>query len=182
MPESEDRGFSRRDFFLAAGAAGVGGVAGHLITKQIAHSGQAPAVATPPASPPSSTAAALENVPGQPPPSNYSGPMEPPNAESPDAEVPQVTKKLGWAIVGLGKLALEEVLPAFAAAKYAKLVALVSGHQEKAQQVAQVYGLDPNGQLLFRHNLGRDVDSSPVIDSRGTLLVGADDGSLYALR
>ena len=44
------------------------------------------------------------------------------------------------------------------------------------------YGLSDSGQLLFRHNLGRDVDSSPVIDSRGTLLVGADDGSLYALR
>ena len=45
-----------------------------------------------------------------------------------------------------------------------------------------VYGLSEGGQLLFRHNIGRDVDSSPVIDSRGTLLVGADDGSLYALR
>ena len=45
-----------------------------------------------------------------------------------------------------------------------------------------VYALSDNGQLIFRFNLGRDVDSSPVIDSRGTLLVGADDGSLYALR
>ena len=36
-------------------------------------------------------------------------------------------KKAGWAIVGLGKYATEQIMPAFAECKKSKLVALVSG-------------------------------------------------------
>lgn len=50
-------------------------------------------------------------------------------------------EKLGFAIVGLGKLALEEVLPAFAASRACKLAALVSGSPEKARRVAAMAGL-----------------------------------------
>ena len=50
-------------------------------------------------------------------------------------------KKIGFAIVGLGDLALAQVLPAFANSKYAKAVALVSGHLDKAKKVAGQYGI-----------------------------------------
>ncbi|PAW75661.1 MAG: hypothetical protein B9S38_00760 [Verrucomicrobiia bacterium Tous-C4TDCM] len=53
-------------------------------------------------------------------------------------------KKAGWAIVGLGQLALEEILPAFAGCKRSKPVALVSGHRDKALEVAREYDIAEN--------------------------------------
>ncbi|WP_435016273.1 Gfo/Idh/MocA family protein [Tundrisphaera sp. TA3] len=61
-----------------------------------------------------------------------SGP--PPAPVSPD-------KRLGFAIVGLGELALGEVLPAFGQCKYARPTALVSGDRSKAEKVADQYGI-----------------------------------------
>jgi predicted dehydrogenase len=71
-------------------------------------------------------------------------PLAPPDKQPPDLKVPQpVARKVGWAIVGLGKLALEQVMPAFREARLSEPVALVSGHPDKARQVARVYGIDP---------------------------------------
>lgn len=50
-------------------------------------------------------------------------------------------KRLGYAVVGLGKLSLEEILPALSLCKYAKLAALVSGDADKAREVAHRYGI-----------------------------------------
>jgi hypothetical protein len=44
--------------------------------------------------------------------------------------------------MGLGKLTVEEILPAFGACKSAYPAALVSGHPEKARQLADIYGVD----------------------------------------
>ena len=69
-------------------------------------------------------------------------PLAPPDKQPPKLVLPQVVKrKAGWAIVGLGQLALEEVMPAFAECKYSKPVALVSGHPDKAKRVAAAYGI-----------------------------------------
>ena len=51
-------------------------------------------------------------------------------------------KKLGWAIVGLGSLSINQILPAFAKCEKSKVVALVSGHPDKANKLAQRYGVD----------------------------------------
>jgi len=64
-------------------------------------------------------------------------------SEAPEKD-PLVTppgKRIGFAIVGLGHLALEWILPAFAQSKYAKPVALVSGDPAKARKVADQYGI-----------------------------------------
>src|SRR5437764_419806 len=50
---------------------------------------------------------------------------EPPQPRSPD-------KRLGVALVGLGHISLEQVLPAFGQSREAKLVGLVSGDPRKA--------------------------------------------------
>jgi hypothetical protein len=47
--------------------------------------------------------------------------------------------RIRWCAVGLGKLALDQVLPAFGACKKARLTALVSGDRGKAERVAQQY-------------------------------------------
>ena len=51
-------------------------------------------------------------------------------------------KKTGWAIVGMSKLVMDEVLPVFHHCKHARLVALVSGDAEKAEGVAKEYGIN----------------------------------------
>ncbi len=45
----------------------------------------------------------------------------------------------------------------------------------------QVRALDPSGAVRWSVSLGADVDGSPAILPDGTLVVGADDGALYAL-
>ncbi len=64
-------------------------------------------------------------------------PSKPPPAPLPPEQ------RVGFAIVGLGRLALEEILPAFAQSTKAKPVALVSGAPDKLQAVAKQYGIAP---------------------------------------
>jgi predicted dehydrogenase len=52
-------------------------------------------------------------------------------------------RKLGWAVVGLGSLSIQEVLPAFARCEKSRLAALVSGHPDKANKLAARYGVPP---------------------------------------
>lgn len=47
--------------------------------------------------------------------------------------------RLGIAIVGLGRLSLEEILPALGSSKRCKVTALVSGDRDKAKRVAAMY-------------------------------------------
>lgn len=69
--------------------------------------------------------------------------LAPPDKQSPSLILPKVAeRKIGWAVVGLGELSLGEILPAFAQCNLSKLVALVSGHPDKAKQVAAAYGVE----------------------------------------
>jgi predicted dehydrogenase len=63
-------------------------------------------------------------------------------AAAPQLVVPDAPgKKLGWAVVGLGSLAINQILPAFAKCEKSKVVALVSGHPDKANKLASRYGV-----------------------------------------
>ena len=50
-------------------------------------------------------------------------------------------QKIGFAVVGLGKLAQGQIIPGLRKAKSAKLVAVVSGHPDKARRIAAAEGL-----------------------------------------
>jgi predicted dehydrogenase len=50
-------------------------------------------------------------------------------------------ERIGYAVVGLGKLATEQILPAFGATRHSRPVALVSGDRNKALQLARQYGI-----------------------------------------
>ena len=53
-------------------------------------------------------------------------------------------ERVGFAIVGLGRLSINQILPAFAHSKYCKPVALVSGSDgslDKARRIAAQYGI-----------------------------------------
>lgn len=51
------------------------------------------------------------------------------------------SRRIGYAVVGLGHLSLEEILPALNNCKKSKLSALVSGSPEKLTKVAAQYGI-----------------------------------------
>ncbi len=57
------------------------------------------------------------------------GPFLPPN------------RRVGFAIVGLGRLSLNQILPAFGHSDYCKPTALVSGDRAKALKIAAQYGI-----------------------------------------
>ncbi len=50
------------------------------------------------------------------------------------------SKRVGFAVVGLGNIAARAVLPAFRHSKKAKLIALVSGDERKARRLAAKFG------------------------------------------
>ncbi len=82
-------------------------------------------------------------------------PSAPPPAPLPDSE------RVGFAIVGLGRLALEEVMPAFAQTKKAKVVALVSGTPDKAKAVAAQHGIKPDS-IYSYGDMGRMADNPEI--------------------
>lgn len=69
--------------------------------------------------------------------------LAPPQKQPANLKIPaRPARQLGWAIVGLGELALNEVMPAFAECELSKPVALVSGHPDKARKVAEYYNIE----------------------------------------
>jgi predicted dehydrogenase len=71
-------------------------------------------------------------------------------------------RKLGWAIVGLGSLAINQILPGFSQCEKARVVALVSGHPEKAAKLAVRYGVDPK--RIYNYDNYDTLRDNPEID------------------
>src|SRR5262249_4056899 len=71
-------------------------------------------------------------------------------------------KKLGWAIVGLGSLAMNQILPAFAKCEKSKVVALVSGHPDKANKLALRYGVNPKN--IYNYQNYDSIKDNPEVD------------------
>jgi predicted dehydrogenase len=118
----ENEGVSRRALLRTSGVAAISGAVGALVggcsRSQAAVAGEPPA------------------------PIKLPSLLAPTESETKQAEAPlPPEKRLGIAVVGLGRLALEQILPAFAETKLCRPVALVSGHREKAEQVANHYGI-----------------------------------------
>ena len=87
-------------------------------------------------------------------------------SEKPDAPPPAPMndeKKIGYALVGLGHLTLEQLLPAFGACKYSKPVALVSGDAAKAKKIAEQYSIKP--QAIYNYQNYDAIKNNPEIDA-----------------
>lgn len=54
---------------------------------------------------------------------------------------PPPGRKLGWALVGLGNLSINQIMPAFARCEKSRLTAFVSGSPDKARTLAARYGV-----------------------------------------
>src|SRR3954451_23803703 len=71
-------------------------------------------------------------------------------------------KKLGWAIVGLGSLSINQILPAFAKCEKSKVVAFVSGHPDKANKLALRYGVDKKN--IYNYQNYDSIKDNPDVD------------------
>jgi predicted dehydrogenase len=71
-------------------------------------------------------------------------------------------KKLGWAVVGLGSLAINQILPAFAKCEKSKVVALVSGHPDKANKLALRYGVGAKN--IYNYQNYDQLKNNPEVD------------------
>lgn len=101
-----------------------------------------------------------ENLPPPIPLQPISAPTERENEKTPTALPPD--KRVGVAIVGLGRLSLEQILPAFGQSKRCKPVALVSGERAKAEQVAQQYGI--KAQNIYDYKTYDNLRDNPDVD------------------
>ena len=71
-------------------------------------------------------------------------------------------KKLGWAIVGLGSLSINQILPAFAKCEKSRVTALVSGHPDKANKLALRYGVSPKN--IYNYQNYDSIKDNPDVD------------------
>jgi len=71
-------------------------------------------------------------------------------------------KKLGWAIVGLGSLSIHQILPAFDKCEKSKVVALVSGHPDKANKLAQRFGVAAKN--IYNYQNYDSIKDNPEVD------------------
>ncbi|REC95466.1 Gfo/Idh/MocA family protein [Kushneria indalinina] len=71
-------------------------------------------------------------------------------------------ERLGWAVVGLGDFALNQILPAFANSTHSRLAGLVSGNADKARQIAQQYGVAESG--IYSYDNFDEISDNDDID------------------
>ena len=71
-------------------------------------------------------------------------------------------QKIGWAIVGLGEFATQQIIPAFAQCQSSKLVALVSGSPDKAQKIAQEHSIDSSN--IYNYTNYDTIAENPEVD------------------
>src|SRR5579859_3538372 len=71
-------------------------------------------------------------------------------------------RKLGWAIVGLGSLSINQILPAFAKCEKSRVVAFVSGHPDKANKLALRYGVSPKN--IYNYQNYDSIKDNPDVD------------------
>ena len=71
-------------------------------------------------------------------------------------------KRLGICVVGLGALALENIIPGFAEAKSVRLTGLVSGEPDKARAIAAQYGVP--SQNVYSYANFDSIRNNPDID------------------
>ena len=60
-------------------------------------------------------------------------------------------KRVGFALIGLGRLSVQQLIPAFRVCKRAKLTALVSGDTAKAQRLAQENAVKPEAVYDYKN-------------------------------
>lgn len=86
------------------------------------------------------------------------------NAAPPQQRVPDPPgKKMGYAVVGLGSLAINQILPGLARCEKSKVTALVSGSPDKARKLAERYGV--NSKNIYNYQNYDTIRDNPEVDA-----------------
>jgi predicted dehydrogenase len=70
--------------------------------------------------------------------------------------------QLGWALVGLGSLSINQLMPAFADCEKSALTGFVSGDRAKAEKLAARYGVDTKN--IYNYDNFDTIRDDPAID------------------
>lgn len=76
----------------------------------------------------------------------------PPQPKEGEAQPPE--ERVGYAIIGLGEYATQQIMPAFRESKRSRLAALVTGDRSKGERLAAEYGL-PAGSVYTYDDIGK---------------------------
>src|SRR4051794_1105894 len=71
-------------------------------------------------------------------------------------------KKIGFAIVGLGRFGAGQLLRSLPECKYARPVALVSGHPDKAKDLASKFGVKESS--IYNYENFDTIKDNPEVD------------------
>lgn len=92
---------------------------------------------------------------------NWRGEADVPEGQPLQALPP--SQRVGFAVMGLGRLTLGEILPAFSSCQLARPVALISGRREKARLAGKSYGIGEDS--LFSYDEIHELAKRPDIQA-----------------
>src|SRR5271170_235120 len=72
-------------------------------------------------------------------------------------------KKIGYCIIGLGRIAMDHFMPRVLASKNSRITGIVSGHRDKALAQAAKYGV-PESSIYTYENMDQ-MKNNPAIDA-----------------
>ncbi|MES2462497.1 MAG: Gfo/Idh/MocA family oxidoreductase [Armatimonadota bacterium] len=158
----EESTISRRRF-IRTGSVVAAAVAGGLAERSAAGAPPPYETGQPPSAQPSPLGTGPASGPQLPAPLTMqpiTAPTEREQEYAPTALPPE--RRVGIAIVGLGRLSLEELLPAFGEAKRCKVTALVTGDRPKGLRVAQQYGVKESS--VYDYKTYDRIADNPEVD------------------
>jgi len=150
MSKPQDTDWTRRKLLAAAGQG--------LVAAAAVGAALAPAEAQQPGTPPQG--GKMQSLPAPIQLDEINAPTEQKHGPTPTPMPPD--QRVGFAVVGLGHLALNQILPAFGECKRAKLTALVSGDKAKGMQVASEYGVPASG--VYDYASYDQLKNNPAVD------------------
>jgi predicted dehydrogenase len=72
-------------------------------------------------------------------------------------------KKIGYCVVGLGRISMNQFMPGVKISKDSKIVALVSGHRDKAERIADEYNVPHSA--IYNYQNYDSIRDNPAIDA-----------------
>ena len=72
-------------------------------------------------------------------------------------------RKIGYCIVGLGRISMNEFMPPLEISKHARITALVSGHRDKAEKMAAQYGVPEKN--IYSYDNYDSIEGNKDIDA-----------------
>ena len=75
----------------------------------------------------------------------------------------QARKPIGWCVIALGRISMDHFMPGMKMSQTGKIVALVSGHRDKAEKQAAIYGV-PSSAIYSYENMDA-IRDNPEIDA-----------------